>query len=104
MKDNSYIEKKCARCGRPFIVHDPSEYVFRRYVSGADKFFCSWSCLRMWDALRGTKADRRGRIQQAIRDGLSTNEICDLVGADKTTVLYWRKKMEEEQDHETAMA
>ena len=97
MTDFAYQEKKCARCGKGFIVHDPGEYVFKRHIHGTDKYFCSWSCLRIWDGMRGTKAGRREKIQQAIRDGLSVNEICKVTGAEKSTVLYWVKKAEEER-------
>ena len=46
------IEKKCPICGRIYVVHDTQTYAYKRH----DKkhkiyYFCSWGCLRRWDAL-----------------------------------------------------
>ena len=96
MDDIDAHTRKCPVCGKEFYAN-AERWVFLKFINKKRYVFCSWSCMRAFEKRRGTKADRRERIQQAIRDGLSTNEICDLVGAEKSAVLYWQKKMEEEK-------
>ena len=98
MTEFAYQEKKCGRCGREFIIHDPEDYVFKRHLRGGYQYFCSWSCLRRWEAQRGSKTERRDRIIQALKDGLTVKEICELVKVDMSSVIYWKKKMEEEKN------
>jgi len=90
MDNTGYNEKSCARCGKPFIVH--SEWAFKRVANGR-KYFCSYKCMREWENERGSKAERRERIIQAINDGLTTNEIVSLLNVDHSAVNYWRRKL-----------
>ena len=96
MSENSYSERKCSRCGKVFIFHP--EWVYRISPTDTTRIFCSWSCLQAFRNERGTKTDRRDKIIQAIKDGLSTNEICKLLNEQARTVWYWRKKLEGEKD------
>jgi len=66
-------------------------------VHGGNRYFCSWGCLRLWDAQRGTKGERREKMIQAIKDGLTVNEIAELLQIDKSTIVYWKNKLEKEE-------
>ena len=87
-------EKQCALCGKEFIVHD--EWAYRSHKGDGAMLFCSWSCLQAWRGNRKSKIERREQVIQAIKDGLTTNEICKLLNEEPRTVLYWRKKLEGE--------
>lgn len=94
MKDGlDYSEKTCRRCGKTFIVH--GEWAYTNKDKNRKKWWCSWSCMRADEKEQGNKAERRERIQQAIRDGLTTNEIVTLLGEDKHNVVYWERKMKD---------
>ena len=54
--------------------------------------------MRAFEKKSGTKAQRREKIIQAIRDGLTNAEIFTLLGEEPTKVDYWRKKLEKEND------
>ena len=88
-------EKKCVRCGKILIARD-DDYAYKRNIDHKLQYFCSWHCLRDWEIERGTKIARRERIQQAIRDGLTTSEIAVLLTENRATIDYWRRKMEEQ--------
>ena len=90
---DSYNERKCYHCGKVFIVHDPSDWVFRRYLHGTDRFFCSWSCFKAFEEGRGTKTERREKVIQALKDGLSVNEVCRLTGMARKNVMYRARKI-----------
>lgn len=47
--------KKCALCGEKFFVPDYGLYVYRR----GEKFFCSWTCLRKFDAKQKTREEKQ---------------------------------------------
>lgn len=89
MKGLDYCEKKCRRCGKKFIVHG-GEWAFYKHDS---KWWCSWGCMRADERENLSKAERRERIQQAIKDGLTTNEIVSLLHEEKRLVTYWQEKM-----------
>ena len=89
-------EKQCALCGKEFIVHD--EWAYRSNKCDGAMLFCSWSCLQAWRENRGSKAERREKLIQAINDGLTTSEICKLLNEEPRNILYWRKKLEGEKD------
>ena len=95
---DSYNERKCYRCGKVFIVHDPSDWVFRRYLHGTDRFFCSWSCIKAFEEGRGTKTQRREKVIAMLKDGLTVSEVCKLSGMDRTNVIYWEKKIRGDQE------
>ena len=90
-------EKQCALCGKEFVVHN--EWAYKSSQSDGSMMFCSWSCLQDWRKGRGTKIERRERIIQAIKDGLTTNEISKLLNEETNTISYWRKKLEGEKDN-----
>ena len=85
-------ERKCYVCGRHFIISN--EWAYRRTYGTRERVFCSWGCMRKFDKARGTKPERRDRIVQALKDGLSVKEICALLSEDVSVVAYWAKKME----------
>jgi len=103
-KDPLFNERKCWRCGKPFIVHSYNEWAFRREVKHYDRLFCSWSCMKTFDREKGSKVDRRDRIIEALKDGLSVNEIVNMLDADRAKVVYWKNKLEEGKDHEQEKA
>ena len=99
-KDLTFKERECWRCGKQFIVHNADEWVFRREVRRRDRLFCSWSCVKAFDREKGSKADRRDKIIEALKDGLSVNEVVNMLDADRAKVVYWKNKLEEGKDHE----
>lgn len=96
MTEFIYQERKCPQCGKEFICHNVDQWAYKRF----GKVFCSWHCLRAWDAgAKTSKIDRREQIIQAIKDGLTTKEIVELVNADVKTVWYWRDKLKREGEN-----
>ena len=93
--DMNYQTRKCARCGKEFIFHD--EWVYRSGPGDNARLFCSWSCLQAWRNGRGNKYERREKIVQALKDGLTMREVVALLGEEPGTVRYWKLKLEEEQ-------
>lgn len=96
MSENSYAERKCSRCGKVFIYRQ--DWAYRSGSGSGARLFCSWSCLQAWRAERGSRMDRREKIIHAVKDGLSTNEICKLLNEEPKTVWYWKNKLEGEKD------
>ena len=45
-----------------------------------------------------SKAQKKERIIQAIKDGLTNAEILNLLGEPPSTVDYWRRKLKEAKD------
>ena len=84
-------EHKCPICGKVFIKKEG--WVFKRTIAKHEKDFCSWGCMRKFEVEKGTKIDRRERIIQAIKDGLSNREISSLLDEDQTKINYWRKRI-----------
>jgi len=94
MTDVSYQDRKCPQCGKEFFVRNALEWAYRR----SNKLYCSWHCVREYDAGSKTrKIDTREKIIQAIRDGLTTKEIVDLLNVDAQKVWYWRDKLKREE-------
>lgn len=91
--ETGYNERKCYRCGKQFIIHDPADWVFKRMLHGADKFFCSWSCLKRFEEERGTKTERREKVIAMLRDGISVAQVAKITGMDRTNVAYWERKI-----------
>ena len=102
MTDIGLHENYCSRCGKSFIVHD-GKWAYRVNDGKYARLFCSWSCLQAFRKNRGSKIERREKIIQAIRDGLSTGEIVKLLNEEASVICYWRKKLEKEEaeDEET---
>jgi YHS domain-containing protein len=100
MSESAYNwqERQCPVCGKTFIA--TAEWVYRRGGASMEHIFCSYKCLRKFDGSKPTKAETRERVIQAIKDGLTTKEICLLVGTDYNKVLYWRKKLKEAEKNE----
>ena len=96
MSDFTYREKKCHKCGKKFVVQNTDNYVYKRWRNGGDKFFCSWSCMRKFDAEQGSKGSRRDKIIEALKDGLSVTEICNRYDVEKANVVYWQNKLQTE--------
>jgi len=96
MTINDFHTKTCANCGKEFIIQSPEEYAYKKYRGRNYLVFCSWSCMRASEKNSGTKIERREKIIQAIRDGLSNAEIFKLLGEEPGKVDYWRKKLREE--------
>lgn len=90
-----YAEKKCVVCGKRFVVYDPNEYVFKRHISGTDRYFCSWSHIREFDKNRGSKGDRREKIISMLNEGKSVDEVSKTLHAEKSCVRYWQRKLQE---------
>ena len=91
-----FLSRTCANCGKEFIIHSPEDYAYKRYQSRSMIAFCSWHCMRENERNRGSKAQRREKIIQAIYDGLSNAEIFKMLGEEPGKVDYWRKKLREE--------
>lgn len=89
-------ERKCPVCGTIFIVYP--DWVYRKGAGDGIKVFCSWGCMRSWETRETPKSRRREAIIQAIRDGLTVREIVNLLGVTTSAVVYWRNKMEEEEE------
>lgn len=58
---NSFgVMKKCAQCGKEVNVLDEDAWVYKRNAKdGIHRFFCSWHCIREWDAEYEKKRKRR---------------------------------------------
>lgn len=91
-------ERRCKVCGKVFIIKP--EWVYKKGVGDGTVVFCSWGCLRKWESRRKPKGEQREAVIQAIRDGLTIREICDLLSVDSRVVYYWTKKLEEEKRDE----
>ena len=91
-------EIKCFNCGKPFISHE--EWAYKKCVAHAERKFCSWKCLRETELKKSTKLDERDKIIRAIMDGLTNAEIAKVLCVDRARVVYWRKKITEEEKHE----
>ena len=94
MSEFAYKEKECHMCGKKFIVQSPDQYVYKRLFGRNEKYFCSWGCLRKWEATRGSKVTRRDKIIDALKDGMSVKEICYKFDVDRTNVVYWQNKLQ----------
>lgn len=90
--DFHYLEKKCPMCGKKFIAR--AEWAYKQY----DRYYCSWHCLQEMRKGKPSRAQKKERIIQAIRDGLTNAEILNLLGEPPSTVDYWRRKLKEAKD------
>ncbi len=95
MKDGDfYNEKVCHVCGKHFVVQRADNYVYKRWFNNRENFFCSWSCMRKCDREIGSKTCRHDSIIEALKDGLSVNEICNRYDVNKENVIYWQEKLQ----------
>lgn len=70
-EDNAYT-KKCEICGKIFFAPSPSEYVYKRGYRPEKKnifikYFCSWSCMRIFDAEQEEIAKKKRAADRARR-------------------------------------
>jgi len=91
-------EIKCFNCGKGFISHE--EWAYKKCVAHVERKFCSWKCLRETELKKGTRLDERDKIIRAIMDGLTNAEIARVLSVDRARVVYWRKKIAEEESNE----
>ena len=99
MTDVSYQDRKCPQCGKEFFVWNAEDWVYRRN----GRALCSWHCVRAFDSGGNVRRmNEREKVIQAIKDGLSTREISNLLGVDTQKVWYWRKKLKKEEENEDA--
>ncbi len=47
--------RRCAVCGKEFIIHRGAGWLYKRKTSGKTIWFCSWNCQRRDELARGTK-------------------------------------------------
>ena len=89
-------ERHCAVCGKEFLIYP--DWAYKKKVGDGDKVFCSWGCMRAWEAKRkGNRADQAEAIRKAIQDGLTVQEITALLSVDRRVVIYWEKKLKGEK-------
>lgn len=89
-------ERTCVVCGKVFQLKDG--WLYRRQKRGKTYCMCSWHCLKAWDEKNRLHPihDRRERMIQAIRDGLTTGEIMVLLGETADRVERCRARLKEE--------
>ena len=78
-----YKMRKCANCKKQFLYNE--DWVYIRKQRHTAKLFCSWKCLRAYDAQHETKADK---IDKALADGLNDGEIKRLLGITQCQLDY----------------
>ena len=87
-------ERKCPICGKVFLAHE--EWAYKKTKDKHSNIFCSWGCLRKWEAQHGSRKDRQQRIINALSDGLNPKEAALLLGEPVSKVWYWEKKLKRE--------
>lgn len=79
--------RKCPVCGKLFW--SSAEWVYKKGYKNAQQIFCSWKCLRSEEKKSMTITDK---ISQAIRDGLTDNEIKKRLGVTQRQIDFRRMK------------
>lgn len=95
--------KECYRCGKEFICYDSDDWVFKRTYYGQRRYFCSWSCVKAFDAEHddgGTKKAKRHNVVEALKKGVAVSKIVERYGVDYAMVRYWKKKLEKDQEQQ----
>ena len=86
----AYQERRCFRCNKEFMCHDADSWAYK----AKGHLYCSWHCLQeSREEKPGSKRERKMRICQAIRDGLTQREIVALFNEDVRVVSYWWTKL-----------
>ncbi|MBP5727052.1 MAG: hypothetical protein J6Y48_08250 [Clostridia bacterium] len=94
----SYKERICENCGKQFMMQS-ADWVYRTWKKNLPIYFCSWKCMREYEQKHPKdRAGERERIIQALKDGLSVQEIRDMLGADVGKIQYWKNKLEGRKD------
>lgn len=69
MVNNEHFRKRtCPVCGKEFYCYIDSWAYHRQPNKGEKKYFCSWSCLNKFDAVRIKEWKKRGRKPEAIEN------------------------------------
>lgn len=101
-------EKKCHLCGKRFLGSEDA-WRFKRTQQGISHilYFCSWSCIRKWDAemeAKRKKGRKRCPQEQEIYRLLAEKEqpklICERLGINRSTYWYYRERWVEQQEDE----
>ena len=102
MTDREFLgpQRICRICKKQFHMTDG--WVYRKKHNDTVLVFCSWKCLRAYENShkKVTPSELRQMVAQAVRDGLTTHEICTLLGCSTSVVAYWRHKVAEERGEE----
>jgi hypothetical protein len=97
--DNTRI---CPVCQKEFVIPG-SDWAYKAYTTKRKQYmiyFCSWKCMRRWENGECEELIGKGRmlstkkrkIWQALDDGLSTKEICNLLDVTVGSVNYYKSK------------
>lgn len=63
-------EADCPVCGKRFR-HSGSSWTYKRRTGSTSAiYFCSWTCVRAYDANDGRKAKKDGQEMETLRDGV----------------------------------
>ena len=91
-------ERKCHICGRIFCL--TPDWVYKKGQGDGIKLFCSWGCLRKYEARKVGRGSRSEQIRKLYDEGLSIREISDRLSLDSRSVMYWFNKFEKEKENE----
>ena len=91
------MEHKCAECGKSFCAREEWAYVrAKESTSSHKKWFCSWGCLRKYEAKHGDgnrKPNKaKDEILRMLSEGKSAKEISDVLGIRQAMVYYYDKQ------------
>ena len=95
-------ERKCHICGRVFCI--TPEWVYRKGQGDGVKLFCSWHCLRKYEARKVDRGSREEQIRKLYAQGLDVRQISDRMSLDSRSVSYWVNKIEKEQEHDKVLS
>ena len=84
-------EKKCPVCHKVFIFRNG--WVYKRGQGDHVKVFCSWGCLRKWEAAHQTDKDKRELIVRELMRGKTIKEVADKFSVDSRKVWYYSNKL-----------
>ena len=101
-------EKHCHQCGKAFLGSS-EEWAYKRYKHehGHPLYFCSWKCLRQWEAEKEVtrkKGRKRCPQEQEIYRLLAEKEqpklICERLGINRSTYWYYRERWVESKEED----
>ena len=98
-------ERICKCCGKKIYVLHPSRWGYKqRGKHGEHEYFCSWSCMRMEENMKGRKLtqeqyDEAVRIANSGGDQLAYLKKCGAKNP-SATWIYIKKKMEAKKPEE----
>lgn len=93
-------ERTCPMCGKIFIAREGEWAYKRRDSNHRVKYFCSWGCLQKFDQQKPKKvaAEKREKLIELIKRGMTASEIVRTTGIEKTKVRYWMDRVAREGD------